>query len=645
MDIKLPVALTSLPLLNAAKGLGIDLQLHQTVAATLLDTDVLRNSIALKLGEQVLQLQANQPLSPSNAPPSGSVLILQVARLTPLPEFRLLDTRTPPATPAGATPNASPPSPANSTTPANTPNIPRVPAPAMPTNMTQPVIAQQESTPTAPNPLQFRLLPDTGKAVTQAPTSLNPNTNTNSNSALSTPSATAQPTLLSTSPPKPTADTPVTPPPAFNNGQVFSAKIIGSNAHGIQVQILSTPATPNSTASSGSRIPAPNPAQPPVITIPLTALKIPLVNTSPQPQPAQPGTPTTTQNPAQSAASVSTPNVNLASASASPRPSAPPLTIGNTLMLSVEQTADKTSFQLLHSVNSHADTQTMQSSLMQQLPKHSSALPLIQQLVQYLPALQASKDVPEALQRIALKIWQTLPTSQQLSTPLPLKQSLTNSGLLLEAKLAETLINTSNAPTEIPNTLNDLKATLLQLHQALQHTAPSMPSAGAEPETSKFTTEIASDLQQKTEHALAKVTVDQLASITRDDSSKQVWHIEIPYRHQEQLEKLELSVSWEEAPNSTEAYHPFNWTVLLNISPPGLGPIHCKIICSGGAVNTYFRSERGSTRDKIQEYAELLRTRLEANGLQAGHIDSQEGSFQQPLQTKIKLPNLFYGKA
>ncbi len=321
------------------------------------------------------------------------------------------------------------------------------------------------------------------------------------------------------------------------------------------------------------------------------------------------------------------------------------------------------------------------------LPRHEVSPIFLNQLIKDLPQLMQNETVPTALKDIAAKIIQNLPPKEQLITSQGLRQSLNNSGLFLEAKLAQaefinqlpqlinngsipqslqsiaaallqnltqklpaneidgnsetaSLILEETAPGQLPNaekTLqDDFKANLLKFIHALKQEISQQSSNPPELDLLK-------NLQNKTENTVAKIVLDQLSSLPNDNSPKQVWAIDIPFIDRQQAETVKIEIQQDQK-NSSQPGNS-DWSVTITITPPKLDTIHCIVSFHNAVINTYFKSQSLETTELIKQNLDYLKKQLEESGLTTGHMDALDGfqKTQAPLQLAGK--KLFDEKA
>ena len=133
-------------------------------------------------------------------------------------------------------------------------------------------------------------------------------------------------------------------------------------------------------------------------------------------------------------------------------------------------------------------------------------------------------------------------------------------------------------------------------------------------------------LQNKTENALAKVVIDQLHSLPKDEGGKQVWAFELPFLMGNQAETLKMEIQRDKANQSAETQTQ-HWSVNLTLTPPKLGEVQCVISYQNGVVNTYFKNQQPQTTALISQHLEALKQQLQQVGLMTG-LMSAHNNFQ-----------------
>ena len=310
------------------------------------------------------------------------------------------------------------------------------------------------------------------------------------------------------------------------------------------------------------------------------------------------------------------------------------LKVGQNLTLEVTKTGSTPEFKTLPATSKITEEKI--SELVKLfLPRHESSPVMLNQLIKDLPQLIKNEGVPQALKRIAAEILQNLPQREQLISSQGLKQSISNSGLTLEAKLAHIMDQPDKSAGSVfaraapeggwagiarpeLNLAEDFKANLLKFVQALKQEI----SQQNEQTANDVDLNLFKNLQHKSENTLAKIVMDQLTSLPKEDSPKQVWNLDIPFLDNEKAETVKVEIQRDKEKNEQSAGN--NWSVNITITPPGLGTIHCIIIYQNDVISTYFKSPKSRTTDLINHNLDYLKEQLEESGLTTGHMNAHE---------------------
>jgi len=264
---------------------------------------------------------------------------------------------------------------------------------------------------------------------------------------------------------------------------------------------------------------------------------------------------------------------------------------------------------------------------------------VLQALRQFLPKQQSLADFAVSLRQIATltdgkstavsatihEALGALLSKDDLMSAEGLKRGVSNSGVFLEAKLANLAATLQG----------DLKGHLLMLADALQKVqgnAESIHAATGQADDS-VPADMSADilagaldnaLLNKTEGAIARIVLDQLASLPQNDDKQNVWQIEIPFTDGHHTDAVKLKINRDGRAN--QAGDPANWSVVLELNPPGLGTLHSRISLANDVIDTYFWSDRQTTTALVQEHLALLSARYTQAGLSVGQLSALEGT-------------------
>ena len=306
------------------------------------------------------------------------------------------------------------------------------------------------------------------------------------------------------------------------------------------------------------------------------------------------------------------------------------LKIGQTVFQEVTKAGTEPQFKTLGNklLTLTVQDKLITETLKQKLPIQQPPEVFINQLIKNLPLISKNTNLPETLQRLAQHILQNLPAKNQLSQAKGIKQSINNSGLFLEAKLLQ---------LESSLQLNigaDYKANLIKFLQTLKQLSTATPQPEAN--TPTLETSDLKQLQKNGDSSVAKLVLDQLNSIPKEDSPKQIWHLEIPYIDQKNAKTLSLQIEKDKEKSAEQGKE--NWSATITLTPSGLGKLYCKISCYNQTISTRFWSDLPKTANLINHNLDYLKTKLEASGLKIGSMESHQ---DMPIQNpNLSLPNI-----
>ena len=515
MDIKIPLPASSLTIAKSNIS-SLPLQINQQLDVKVVEIKTDQNTLALQLANKIIQVQGNQPLNVSD----GQTLSLQVVKLQPVPEFKIVN---PPVQ-----------------------------------QLSQPAAATPEATLQKQAEIILKLVLPQPADNTQAKT-------------VSNIQAQSQ-KLLS----------------QLVSGQHLHLKLIEVSSKNLTGLLVSNPQTNASNTDSNQVIKLPNNqiSNLPTITVPLTD------------------------------------NKN----------NAPLVKLEQIITLEVIKPGSQPQFKMVHRNPADVTEQKIAETFKRYLPIQDSPAVLFTHLLKHIPELEKNEKIPQTLKRLAREILQNLPQKSQITNAETLKQQVLNSGRFLEAKLAQ-LIDKSDSVLQ-----DDFKLKLLKLIDYLKQ----QPESKAEQKPQIHELNLFKEILQKSNNTLARIILDQLNSLPKEESNKQTWSLELPFLNNDQTEKVSIEIEHDQEPDKPEQKD--NWSVSITISPPELGTIHCKLNCYDHVVSTRFWSEQPNTVAKINSHLGYLKQQLENNGINPGLMDVQQGKPEQRRQQKPLGQNLLNEK-
>lgn len=146
-------------------------------------------------------------------------------------------------------------------------------------------------------------------------------------------------------------------------------------------------------------------------------------------------------------------------------------------------------------------------------------------------------------------------------------------------------------------------------------------------------------LLKAVESSLARIHTQQLASVPQEDSTRQVWQLEIPIRDQKELSSLMMRIEQDDSQRKGDSQGS-TWTVCLNFNIGELGHIHSKVRLTRDVVSTHFWAEQQNTLKKISTHLPRLVKALEKLGLEVNHTTVSLGKPPDPVEISTMEKNL-----
>lgn len=334
-----------------------------------------------------------------------------------------------------------------------------------------------------------------------------------------------------------------------------------------------------------------------------------------------------------------------------------PLQTGQQLLLQINKSAGEISFQLNHSPReSH-----FVSQYLNQFAAKQQALPQLLASLQQI-ATQGSESsrffTPKFQQQVD-KVLQQFPPLSQLSTATDIRTGLQNSGLFLENKILNASLSSQVLSSDLKVALSQLialikhnEAILLpkqmsgesHLYQTIAHETnitnllKSVPlfdlpgrvlHAQVQPPVTDFNllqlnnpVLLQNRILDQLEGVLSRIMFTQLQS--REGGEQQMLNFEIPFRHNDQQEILQLKIRQEFKEHEAEKGNKI-WTVNLAFHLPSLGGIRIYITMDKQDLAIQFWTEEKSSQKLFQQFFHLLNERLQAGGFTVSQLNVFHG--------------------
>jgi hypothetical protein len=136
------------------------------------------------------------------------------------------------------------------------------------------------------------------------------------------------------------------------------------------------------------------------------------------------------------------------------------------------------------------------------------------------------------------------------------------------------------------------------------------------------------ELKTGIDGALAKITSQQLTTLTREADSLLLLLFDIYLKDKTENHLIQFRLEQEKSeqePNGS------SWTVALNFNFNGAGPIEARLHLTNNTLSTVFCAEKENTAKEISKQINLLDTAFTRIGFDAINLDVTQGSISKPL--------------
>lgn len=273
--------------------------------------------------------------------------------------------------------------------------------------------------------------------------------------------------------------------------------------------------------------------------------------------------------------------------------------------------------------------------------------------------------LPQPVVELARQVVDSLPRVDTLSTADGLKQAVAQSGLFLEARLAQTAQSPSAGPAATPNLPLDFKGSLLGLLASLLTLTKAMPGGGTPPAPTPANTgpvptqgpavpppppsqttlnpqmtlqQTLFELLRHVEGGLARLQLSQLVTQAHHDDDRRSWILELPLRLDERIDLIQLHI--EKDLKRQHKKPTALWTITLSFDLPALGPVQARVTLANKTIHTSFWAQRPQTTRVIHDHLPTLHQRLREAGLTVGSLHAHEGQAPQAASLDSNLPQV-----
>ena len=141
------------------------------------------------------------------------------------------------------------------------------------------------------------------------------------------------------------------------------------------------------------------------------------------------------------------------------------------------------------------------------------------------------------------------------------------------------------------------------------------------------TMELLQELKTAVDGVLAKISSQQLTTLTRETDSLLLLLFDIVLKDKTENHLIQFRLEQEKSAKDQNASR---WTVALNFNFKELGPIQARLHLTDNHISTVFRAEQENTAKNISKQINLLDTAFRRIGFDAIHLDVSQGDISKP---------------
>lgn len=286
------------------------------------------------------------------------------------------------------------------------------------------------------------------------------------------------------------------------------------------------------------------------------------------------------------------------------------------------------------------DPQAVSDALRKFVPRQTNPAPLLSNLAWI--SRGGGDSLPKSVTQLAERLWQAIPTRQEMSDPMTLERALGRSGAFLESSL----LKYDGTPAAQAAVNSDLKTLMLRFAQALRgqgartsgatfaDSTPHAPLPTANGPLSSLSSAPATlallesgldqmnELARQADGALARMSTTQVTNAAQEGLATSLL-IELPIRHEDRASMLRLRIEQEAGRSSHEGGDA--WTVEAALDLGAAGALHARVSLSGFRVGVQLRADSPAIVDMMNARAGELESMLREAGLEVDRIVCRHG--------------------
>lgn len=149
------------------------------------------------------------------------------------------------------------------------------------------------------------------------------------------------------------------------------------------------------------------------------------------------------------------------------------------------------------------------------------------------------------------------------------------------------------------------------------------------------------ELIRSTDGALARMRLNQLASVPMEQGNRLVWLLELPVRHPDNSAEV-VTMRIEQDQASSDTSEKAAWTADLAFDLGTKGALRARVALRAGRISVLFWADADQTRTEVQEKLPQLKTDMEKKKLDVATLNAGPG---QPAPEELTHASLLETRA
>ncbi|MDH3767981.1 MAG: flagellar hook-length control protein FliK, partial [Gammaproteobacteria bacterium] len=197
----------------------------------------------------------------------------------------------------------------------------------------------------------------------------------------------------------------------------------------------------------------------------------------------------------------------------------------------------------------------------------------------------------------------------------------------------------SNAPSSVPAAATQpisAQSVALAVPPPMRHALPHAQPVAQPPVLPTDLLSLVGELIGNSDGALARVRLNQLASVTPEHNNRLVWLLELPVRHDDNRAEI-VALRIEKEGEGQSAEQNAAWTADLAFDLGTKGELRARVALRAGRISVSFWADVESTRSEVNEKLSGLQDTMEKKQLDVGCLSCGAGRPADPPAPQASL--------